>query len=80
MPPRECSVCSHSSLDAIDRALVEGVPLRRLAATYSLSRSALLARLDQLLPRVELLLASRERVATLAGLLCLAKTGSASAA
>jgi hypothetical protein len=36
-----CSVCTHPSLRAIDLALLNGVPLRTLAADYGLSSSAL---------------------------------------
>jgi hypothetical protein len=46
-PPRpgsntaRCTVCNHPSRAEIDRALINGVPLRTLAATHSLSSSAL---------------------------------------
>jgi hypothetical protein len=36
-----CTVCNHPSRPDIDRALIDGVPLRTLAATHGLSASAL---------------------------------------
>jgi hypothetical protein len=39
--PGRCSVCNHASLPEIDRGLINGVPLRTLAADYGLSPSAL---------------------------------------
>ncbi len=36
-----CTVCNHPSHSDIDRALIDGVPLRTLAATHGLSVSAL---------------------------------------
>ncbi|MGB8991144.1 MAG: hypothetical protein WCD80_03725 [Desulfobaccales bacterium] len=36
-----CTVCNHPSRPEIDRALIDGVPLRTLAATHGLSASAL---------------------------------------
>ena len=36
-----CTVCNHPSHQEIDRALIDGVPLRTLAATHALSPSAL---------------------------------------
>ncbi|PIU54204.1 MAG: hypothetical protein COS90_02040 [Deltaproteobacteria bacterium CG07_land_8_20_14_0_80_60_11] len=36
-----CTVCNHPSCPEIDRALIDGVPLRTLAATHGLSASAL---------------------------------------
>ena len=36
-----CTVCNHPSHQEIDRALIDGVPLRTLAATHTLSTSAL---------------------------------------
>ncbi|MDP3182766.1 MAG: hypothetical protein Q8M54_08100 [Desulfobaccales bacterium] len=39
--PVRCSVCNHASRPEIDRGLLNGVPLRTLAADYGLSPSAL---------------------------------------
>ncbi len=39
--PGLCSVCHHPSLPEIDRALINGMSLRPLAALYGLSPSAL---------------------------------------
>jgi hypothetical protein len=36
-----CTVCNHPSRPEIDRALIDGVPLRTLAAAHGLSTSAL---------------------------------------
>ncbi len=36
-----CTVCNHPSRPEIDRALIDGLPLRTLAATHGLSASAL---------------------------------------
>ena len=36
-----CTVCNHPSRPEIDQALIDGVPLRTLAATHGLSVSAL---------------------------------------
>lgn len=36
-----CTVCNHPSRPEIDRALIDGVPYRTLAATHGLSASAL---------------------------------------
>ena len=36
-----CTVCNHPSRPEIDRALIQGVALRTLAATHALSASAL---------------------------------------
>jgi hypothetical protein len=36
-----CTVCQHPSRPEIDRALIEGVPYRTLAATHGVSASAL---------------------------------------
>jgi hypothetical protein len=36
-----CTVCNHPSRPEIDQALIQGVPLRTLAATHTLSPSAL---------------------------------------
>jgi hypothetical protein len=41
LKPGQCSVCHHPSLREIDQALINGTPLRPLAALYGLSTSAL---------------------------------------
>ncbi len=38
---KRCTVCNHPERPEIDRALLHGQPLRRLAAQYGLSPSAL---------------------------------------
>ncbi len=47
-PVSRCSVCNHHSLPEIDRGLINGVPLRTLAADYGLSPSALCRHLKHL--------------------------------
>ena len=47
MDPR-CTVCTHASLTAIDQALMDGLPLRPLAAQYGVSSSALSRHLKHL--------------------------------
>ena len=47
MDPR-CTVCNHASLAEIDQALMDGLPLRPLAAQYGLSSSALSRHLKHL--------------------------------
>ncbi len=39
--PRVCTVCSHERRAAIDRALVEGRPIRRIAAEFGVAESSL---------------------------------------
>lgn len=38
--PRACTVCTHAERNAIDRALVEATPKRRIAAQHRLEESA----------------------------------------
>lgn len=38
--PRVCTVCRHKARDAIDRALVDGAPARRIVEQYGLSKGA----------------------------------------
>ena len=37
---RACTICTHPSRDAIERAILAGQPIRRIAANYGLSESA----------------------------------------
>ena len=39
--PRVCTACAHPDRDILDRSLVRGEPLRRIAAAHGLSESAL---------------------------------------
>jgi DNA-binding transcriptional ArsR family regulator len=43
-----CTVCTHASRPEIDQALIDGLPLRPLAAQYGLSSSALSRHLKHL--------------------------------
>jgi hypothetical protein len=43
-----CTICTHASLTAIDQALMDGHPLRPLAAQYGVSASALSRHLKHL--------------------------------
>lgn len=38
--PRICTACAHAERDALDLALVRGAPMRRIAAEYALSETA----------------------------------------
>ena len=38
--PRACTICTHPGLDAINRALVEGAPNRRIASQYDVTERA----------------------------------------
>jgi hypothetical protein len=38
--PRTCTVCAHPDREAIDRALVESTPKRRIAAQHGLAETA----------------------------------------
>jgi len=38
--PRACTICTHAERDAIDRALVEAAPMRRIAAEHSLAETS----------------------------------------
>lgn len=38
--PRACTVCSHPEREAIDRALVEGTPNRRIASHHDVTERA----------------------------------------
>ena len=40
--PRTCTVCTHADKSEIDRALLDGQPLRDIAGRFGTSRSALL--------------------------------------
>ncbi len=39
--PRVCKICTHDQREAIERALVNGTPLRDIAGQFGISRSAL---------------------------------------
>ena len=45
---QRCTVCTHASRPEIDQALMDGLPLRPLAARYGLSSSALSRHLKHL--------------------------------
>lgn len=38
--PRACTICTHPELEAINRALVEGTPNRRIASQYDVTERA----------------------------------------
>ena len=38
--PRACTICTHPGLEAINRALVEGTPNRRIASHYDVTERA----------------------------------------
>ena len=37
--PRACTICTHPGLEAINRALVEGTPNRRIASHYDVTKA-----------------------------------------
>ena len=40
MSPRACTVCTHPELEAINHALVEGTPNRRIASHHDVTERA----------------------------------------
>lgn len=48
----KCQVCVHSDIKAIDKALVDGVPIRHLVQQYGVSRDALYRHKNLHLPKV----------------------------
>ncbi len=50
--PRQCSVCTHASLHAIDTALVAGTALRDIAGQFGLSKSAVERHAAEHLPQL----------------------------
>ncbi len=48
--PRTCTVCAHEQSDAIDRALVLGLPNRRIAAQHGVTEQAVRRHKDNHLP------------------------------
>ena len=50
--PRTCTICTHPELEAIDGALVAGVPFRNIAERYGKSATALFRHKSDHLPAV----------------------------
>jgi len=50
--PRQCSVCAHASLHAINKALVAGTALRDIAGQFGLSKSAVERHQAEHLPKL----------------------------
>lgn len=48
--PRTCTICAHAERDAIDRALIAGLPFRHIAAQWAVSTAALQRHKDGDLP------------------------------
>jgi predicted metal-dependent HD superfamily phosphohydrolase len=48
--PRACSVCTHAERDAIDRALIEAAPMRRIAAQHALAETSVRRHAERHLP------------------------------
>ncbi len=48
--PRTCTICAHEQSDAIDRALVLGLPNRRIAAQHGVTEQAVRRHKDNHLP------------------------------
>ena len=55
--PRACTICTHAERDAIDRALIESTPKRRIAAQHGLEESAVRRHAEKHLPGVLVLAA-----------------------
>ena len=49
--PRVCTACGHDERDALNRAVVRGAPLRRIAESHGLSESALRRHAASCVPR-----------------------------
>lgn len=71
--PRACSVCTHSSRDAIDRALVESAPMRRIAAEHGLAETSVRRHAERHLSSTLVLAAEAAEVTRADGLLAEAR-------
>lgn len=71
--PRACSVCTHPLRDAIDRALVESAPIRRIAADHGLAETSVRRHADRHLPSTLVLAAEAAEVTRADGLLAEAR-------
>ena len=60
--PRACTVCTHADRDAIDRALVEAAPMRRIAAEHSLAETSMRRHAARHLPTTLVLAAEAAEV------------------
>jgi hypothetical protein len=72
--PRSCTVCTHESLEEIDKALVAGTPNRVIACQYNLSREAVRRHKDGHLPAKLVMAHAAEEVADADALLSQIKT------
>jgi len=61
--PRACTVCTHPGLEAINRALVEGTPNRRIASHYDVTERAVRNHKANHLPTKLVMAQSAEEVA-----------------
>lgn len=50
--PRTCTICTHPNRAEIDAALLEGEPLRTIAARWSVSKSALIRHSEHIPPHL----------------------------
>jgi hypothetical protein len=48
--PRPCSICAHPARDAIDTALIDRQPFRRIAARFGVAATSLMRHYDDHLP------------------------------
>jgi predicted Zn-ribbon and HTH transcriptional regulator len=76
--PRVCTICTHAERDAIDRALIESTPKRRIAAQHGLVESAVRRHAEKHLPGV-LVLAEAGEVMRAGSLLERARAANAEA-
>ena len=77
--PRACTVCTRAERDAIDRALVEATPKRRIAAQHGLVESAVRRHAEKHLPGVMVLAAEAGEVMRAGSLLERARAANAEA-
>lgn len=70
---RACSVCTHPSRDAIDQALVESAPIRRIAADHGLAETSMRRHAERHLPSTLVLAAEVAEVTRASGLLAEAR-------
>ena len=59
--PRVCTICTHAERDAIDRALIEAAPMRRIAAKHSLAETSVRRHAARHLPAMLVLAAEAAR-------------------
>ena len=77
--PRVCTICTHAERDAIDRALIEAAPMRRIAAEHSLAETSVRRHSARHLPTTLVLAAEAGEVMRAGSLLERARAANAEA-